>query len=71
MNKIIKLYVQGTDYNPLFKWNSVEEFIEAVNTNTRVPKPNDIIVEAYIDDNLVDIGNTFEVTLEKLKLFLF
>jgi hypothetical protein len=71
MNKIIKLYVQGTEYNPLFKWNSVEEFIEAVNTRTGIPKLDDIIVEAYIDDNLVDLGNTFEVTLEKLKLFLF
>lgn len=70
MNKIIVLYVLGNTYNPMFKYNSVEEFVEALGTGKHIPKYDDIIVEAYIDDNLVDIGNTFINTLTKLKMVL-
>ena len=70
MNKIIIMYIQGTDYNPMFKWNSVEEFQEALKTRTHIPKDADTVVQAYIDDNLVDIGNTFAVTLNKIKIIL-
>lgn len=70
MNKIIVMYIKGTTYNPMKKWNSVEDFQKALDTNDNIPNENDIVVEAYIDDNLIDRGNTFKVTLEKLKLVL-
>ena len=70
MNKIIVLYIKGEEYNPMFKWNSEDEFKLALHTGVGMPKPNDIVVEAYINDNLVDLGNTFETTLSKLKLIL-
>lgn len=70
MNKIIVLFVKGKEYNKMFKWNSVEEFQKALKNNDNIPKMDDIITEAYIDDNLVDLGNTFEQTLNKLNLIL-
>lgn len=70
MNKIIVLFVKGKEYDKMFKWNSVEEFFDAVNKNQNIPDKNDIVTEAYIDDNLVDLGNTFEQTLNKLNLIL-
>lgn len=70
MNKIIVLFVKGKEYNKMFKWNSVDEFFDAVNKNQNIPNKTDIITEAYVDDNLVDLGNTFEQTLDKLKLIL-
>ena len=70
MNKIILLIVKGDDYNHTFKWNSVEQFREALTSGKHIPSRNSIIVEAYIDDNLIDVGNTFEVTLSKMRLVL-
>lgn len=70
MNKIIVLFVKGKEYDKMFKWNSVEEFQKALKNNDNIPKMDDIITEAYIDDNLVDLGNTFEQTLNKLNLIL-
>ena len=70
MNKIIVLYIKGEKYNPMFKWNSEDAFKLALNTGVGLPNKDDIVVEAYINDNLVDLGNTFETTLEKLKLIL-
>lgn len=70
VNKIIILIIQGKDYNHTYKWNSHTEFLKDVANNNKVPKPNDMVVEAYIDDNLIDAGNTFNVTLNKLKLIL-
>lgn len=70
MNKIIILIVKGDDYNHTFKWNSVEQFREALVSGERIPDKNDIVIEAYIDDNLIDAGNTFEVTFNKMKLIL-
>lgn len=70
MNKIIILIVKGDEYNHTFKWSSVEQFKEALTSCKHIPSRNSIIVEAYIDDNLIDAGNTFEVTLSKLKLIL-
>ena len=31
---------------------------------------NDIVIEAYIDDNLIDLGNTFGITLRKMQMIL-
>lgn len=70
MNKIIILIVQGTEYNKTFKWNSAEEFKEALESGDGLPNPQDIVIEAYIDDNIVDIGNTFSVTSGKLEMIL-
>ena len=70
MNKIITMFIQGIEYNRMIKWNSVEEFSNALKNNIDLPKPNAIVAEAYIDDNLVDLGNTFEETVNKLKLIL-
>lgn len=70
MNKIIILIVKGDDYNHTFKWNSVEQFRDALISGKNIPSRNSIIIEAYIDDNLIDAGNTFEVTLSKMKLVL-
>lgn len=70
MNKIIILVVKGTEYNKTLKWNSVEEFKESLVNGCRLPNSDDIIVEASIDDNIIDIGNTFEVTLEKMRMIL-
>ena len=70
MNKVIVIYVKDKEYNHMFKWNSINEFSEAIYNNSGLPNKEDIVTEAYIDDNLVDVGNTFEVTLNKLKLIL-
>lgn len=70
MNRLIILYVLGYEYNKMLKWNSVEQFKEALINNEELPNKDDIITEAYIDDNLIDVNNTFEVTLNKLKLIL-
>lgn len=70
MNKIIIMYIKGEEYNPMFKWNSEDDFKLALRTGVGLPKLTDIVVEAYINDNLVDLGNTFETTLGKLKLIL-
>lgn len=70
MNKIITVYIKGTEYNKMLKWNSVEEFWDAVNQNKNIPKLDDIVVEAYVDDNMVDAGNTWKCVLEKLRMIL-
>lgn len=70
MNKIIIIIVKGDEYNPTFKWNSVEEFSQALVSGVHLPSKNDIVIEAYIDDNMIDAGNTFDVTLSKLKMIL-
>ncbi len=70
MNKIIIIIVKGDDYNHTFKWNSVDEFRNALENGGKLPNKNDVVIEAYIDDNLIDAGNTFEITLDKLKLIL-
>ena len=70
MNKIIVIITKGDDYNHTFKWNSVEEFNESLKNNKGIPKVNDIVIEAYIDDNLIDLGNTFGVTLRKMQMIL-
>lgn len=70
MNKIIILIVKGDEYNKTLKWNSVEEFKESLVNGYRLPNSSDIIIEASIDDNIIDMGNTFEVTLEKMKMIL-
>lgn len=70
MNKIITIIIKGNDYNHTFKWNSVEEFTEALNNSEGIPKVNDIVIEAYIDDNLIDLGNTFGITLRKIQMIL-
>ena len=70
MNKIIILIVKGDDYNHTFKWNSVDDFRNTLLNGERLPDKNDVIIEAYADDNLIDAGNTFDITLSKLKLIL-
>lgn len=70
MNKIITIITKGDEYNHTFKWNSVEEFNESLKNNKGIPKVNDIVIEAYIDDNLIDLGNTFGVTLRKMQMIL-
>lgn len=70
MNKIITIITKGNEYNHTFKWNSVEEFNESLKNNKGIPKVNDIVIEAYIDDNLIDLGNTFGVTLRKMQMIL-
>lgn len=70
MNKIITIITKGDEYNHTFKWNSVEEFAESLKNNEGIPKVNDIVIEAYIDDNLIDLGNTFGVTLRKMQMIL-
>ena len=70
MNKIIILIVKGDDYNHTFKWNSVDDFRNTLLNGERLPDKNDVVIEAYVDDNLIDAGNTFDVTLSKLKLIL-
>ncbi|MBO5387079.1 MAG: hypothetical protein J6A59_02940 [Lachnospiraceae bacterium] len=68
MNKVITIFIKGETYNPMYKWNSVEEFNEALKSNTNIPAQNSIVVEAYVDDNFIDAGNTFDITVQKLKL---
>ena len=70
MNKIIIIIVKGDDYNHTFKWNSVDDFRNTLLNGERLPDKNDVIIEAYVDDNLIDAGNTFDITLSKLKLIL-
>ena len=64
------MFIQGIEYNRMIKWNSVEEFSYALKNNIDLPKENAIVAEAYVDDNLVDLGNTFVDTVNKLKLIL-
>ena len=70
MNKIITIITKGDEYNHTFKWNSIDEFNEALKSNDGIPKVSDIVIEAYIDDNLIDLGNTFGVTLRKMQMIL-
>ena len=70
MNKIITIITKGDEYNHTFKWNSVEEFNESLKNNKGIPKVNDIVIEAYIDDNWIDLGNTFGITLRKMQMIL-
>lgn len=70
MNKIITIITKGDEYNHTFKWNSVEEFTKALKSNKGIPKVNGIVIEAYIDDNLIDLGNTFGITLRKMQMIL-
>ena len=70
MNKIITIITKGDEYNHTFKWNSIDEFNEALKSNDVIPKVSDIVIEAYIDDNLIDLGNTFGVTLRKMQMIL-
>jgi len=70
MNRIITLIVQGTEYNHTYKWNSFEEFKQDINTNVNLQDKSRIVLEAYIDDNLIDMNNTLEITLNKLLLIV-
>lgn len=70
MNKIILFYVKGTTYNPMYKWSSVEQFQDTLSSHKGIPSMDAVVTEAYIDDNMIDAGNTFAVTLEKYKLIL-
>ena len=56
MNKIIKFYKldnEGLGYNPMYKFNSVEELRTAVQFKKDVPNETDIIAETWIDDNMI------------------
>lgn len=70
MNKIITVIVDGDEYNHTFKWNSLEEFKRDLDSGSNLPDCQAIVKEAYIDDNLVDFGNTFGTTLRKLEMIL-
>lgn len=67
-NDYFVIYIKGYEYNPCFKWNKIEDFIYDLKNNVNIPKLDDIVVEAYLNDNLIDMGNTFDVLLNKLKL---
>lgn len=64
----IIMYIQGKEYNPMKKWNNFEELKQAVEMKLDVPDDNEIVVEAYIGDNLVNRGNTFKDTYENIRL---
>lgn len=68
MNKVICMYIKGTDYNPMKKWNSIEEFKLALEMNDNIPANDTIIAETWIDDNLVNTNSTFKQVVEQLKL---
>lgn len=65
---VIYMYIKGEEYNPMFKWNNFAELKQAVESGENVPAMDSLVVEAYVLDNLVDCGNTFDVTYNKLKL---
>ena len=70
MNRIVIFYIKGEKYNPMYKWNDICYFLDDLRNGTNIPKEDDIVIEAYIDDNLIDMGNTFKETLEKMKFIL-
>lgn len=70
MNKIIVVIVRGVEYNKTYKWNSADELKQAVANCDGLPSSGDIVIEAYIDDNLVDAGNSFDTTLKKILLVI-
>lgn len=70
MNKIIVIVIKGEEYNRTLKWNSAEEFKTALVNGDGLPDSQDIVIDAYIDDNLIDLGNTFDVTARKLAMVL-
>lgn len=71
MNKIIKFYKldnEGLGYNPMYKFNSVEELRTAVQFKKDIPNENDMIAETWIDDNMISKNETLKEVLEKLIL---
>lgn len=67
-----KMYIYGKprnkDYNPMYKFLSFHELEDRVANNDNVPMMNEIVVEAYRDDNLINRGNTFSDTYNNIKL---
>lgn len=71
MNKIIKFYKldnEGLGYNPMYKFNSVEELRTAVQFKKDIPNENDMIAETWIDDNMISKNELMVEVLEKLRL---
>lgn len=75
MNKVITIYVKGSDYgkeyNPCFKYNSVDEYKDALMSKVNAPKDSDTVIDAMIDDNYVTSGECSFLSLrEMLELVL-
>lgn len=71
MNDIYCIYIdgkaRGLDYNPMYKFNSLEDFLHRVQFNEDVPGPDEIVVEAWRTDNLIIKGMKFKDAAKQIK----
>lgn len=68
MNKIVTIYIKGEGYNPMYKWNSLKEFKQALKSKEGVPKDDDTVVEAYINDDLIISNMIWQCAVELFEL---
>lgn len=72
MNDIITVYIRGDtrnlDYNPMYKFKNIDEFMYRVETKTNVPDETETVTEGYRGDNLISVNETFKLFVEKLRL---
>lgn len=72
MNDIITVYIRGDtrnlDYNPMYKFKNIDEFMYRVETKTNVPDETETVTEGYRGDNLISVKETFKLFVEKLRL---
>ena len=64
------MYIKQPEFNKMYKWNYEEDFWHDVACKIHIPKDSDIVVECWINDNIVDLGNSFADTVNKLRLIL-
>lgn len=72
MNETLAVYIEGKprglNYNPMYKFESINELIDRVNSGDNVPDKAEVVVEAYRFDNLVCLGATFGEFVENMSM---
>lgn len=64
----IRVWIQGLDYNPCFKFRSIEELISRVKNNDNVPPVDSFVTEARRDDNIIALNESWKEVLDKIIL---
>lgn len=71
MNDIYCIYVdgkaRGLDYNPMYKFNNIEDFITRVKFNDNVPAPDEVVKEVWRMDNLIIRDMSFKDAAEQIR----
>lgn len=75
MNDVYQIYIEGKprglDYNPMYKFNSIQELVERVESNDNVPAGNELVIEGWRMDNLIILGKTFADAYKELKTLFY